>query len=302
MHHLADLGGQRVGRPGSCTARYSPTARSGRYVARLSEVVDAQSEHGPVYQRVLAPNGLEHQLRAALVVDGTHWGLLHIERRQPDFTSSEVALIDALVPSRAGAAVQLVGFASDGLQQRAADVADCSIRDGAATSPVVRHAAPRRRHRATRVDGAARTAFPEGREQSAAAPGRPFGQPGAGPSHRAWTIAFVFSLALSGDCIGRRSGHATRGCGKMKASRGVRSGTLEIGRMQERSRSVRSLAGPTGLNYQQVVGNLLTCACVCWNAARQLNREPPAPASASDPRSLEDAAADWKRNAVASPG
>jgi DNA-binding CsgD family transcriptional regulator len=75
-----------------------PRARSGRYVARLSEVVDAQSEHSPVYQRVLAPNGLEHQLRAALVVDGTHWGLLHIERRHPDFTSSEVALIDALVP------------------------------------------------------------------------------------------------------------------------------------------------------------------------------------------------------------
>jgi DNA-binding CsgD family transcriptional regulator len=80
-----------------------PRARSGRYVARLSEVVDAQSEHSPVYERVLAPNGLEHQLRAALVVDGTHWGLLHIERRQPDFTSSEVALIDALVPHLANA-------------------------------------------------------------------------------------------------------------------------------------------------------------------------------------------------------
>ena len=80
-----------------------PRARSGRYIARLSEVVDEQSEHSAIYQRVLAPNGLEHQLRAALVVDGTHWGLLHIERRQPDFTSSEVALIDALVPHLANA-------------------------------------------------------------------------------------------------------------------------------------------------------------------------------------------------------
>ncbi len=80
-----------------------PRARSGRYVARLSEVVDERSEHSAAYQRVLAPNGLEHQLRAALVLDGTHWGLLHIERRQPDFTSSEVALIDALVPHLANA-------------------------------------------------------------------------------------------------------------------------------------------------------------------------------------------------------
>jgi DNA-binding CsgD family transcriptional regulator len=37
-------------------------------------------------------------LRAALVVDGTQWGLLHIERRGPDFTSREVAIVDALVP------------------------------------------------------------------------------------------------------------------------------------------------------------------------------------------------------------
>ena len=47
--------------------------------------------------------GPEHQLRAALVVDGTHWGLLHIERRHPNFTSSEVALVDALVPHLAHA-------------------------------------------------------------------------------------------------------------------------------------------------------------------------------------------------------
>jgi DNA-binding CsgD family transcriptional regulator len=32
------------------------------------------------------------------VVDGTHWGLLHIERRHPDFTPDEVALLDTLVP------------------------------------------------------------------------------------------------------------------------------------------------------------------------------------------------------------
>jgi DNA-binding CsgD family transcriptional regulator len=41
---------------------------------------------------------LEHQLRAALVVDGTQWGLLHIERRHPAFTPGEVSLVDAVVP------------------------------------------------------------------------------------------------------------------------------------------------------------------------------------------------------------
>jgi DNA-binding CsgD family transcriptional regulator len=75
-----------------------PLARSGRYAARPSEFVDDRSEGSPSYRRVLRPNGLEHQLRAALVVDGTHWGLLHIERRRPDFTAKEVAIVDALVP------------------------------------------------------------------------------------------------------------------------------------------------------------------------------------------------------------
>jgi len=60
-------------------------------------------EQSPAYQQVLGPNAPEYQLRTALVVDGTQWGLLHIERRRPDFTSSEVALVDALVPHLAHA-------------------------------------------------------------------------------------------------------------------------------------------------------------------------------------------------------
>jgi hypothetical protein len=75
-----------------------PLARSGRYVARLSEVVDERRGHSTVYERVLRPRGLEHQLRAALVIDDMHWGLLHIERRHPDFSPTEVALVDALAP------------------------------------------------------------------------------------------------------------------------------------------------------------------------------------------------------------
>jgi DNA-binding NarL/FixJ family response regulator len=80
-----------------------PLARAGRCVARLSEIVDGRSEQGPIYQRVLRPRGFEHQLRASLVVDGTQWGLLHLERQRPDFTPREVALIDALVPHLAHA-------------------------------------------------------------------------------------------------------------------------------------------------------------------------------------------------------
>ena len=76
--------------------------RSG-YVAQLSDVVDERGGQNSVYQRVLRPNGPEHQLRAALVVDGTQWGLLHIERHRPDFTSREVALVEVLVPHLAHA-------------------------------------------------------------------------------------------------------------------------------------------------------------------------------------------------------
>jgi DNA-binding CsgD family transcriptional regulator len=80
-----------------------PLARSGRYVARLSEIIDERSEHSTVYERVLRPRGLEHQLRAALVADDTHWGLLHIERRRPDFSAHEATLLDKLVPHLADA-------------------------------------------------------------------------------------------------------------------------------------------------------------------------------------------------------
>jgi DNA-binding CsgD family transcriptional regulator len=80
-----------------------PLARSGRYVARLSEIVDERGEHSTVYKRVLRPRGLEHQLRAALVVENTHWGLLHLERRHPDFSASELTLLDTLVPQLAHA-------------------------------------------------------------------------------------------------------------------------------------------------------------------------------------------------------
>jgi len=75
-------------------------ARTGRSVALLSEIVGDRKEQSLIYRRILRPNGLEHQLRCTLALDGAHWGQLHIERRphRPDFTPSEVTLVQALVP------------------------------------------------------------------------------------------------------------------------------------------------------------------------------------------------------------
>jgi DNA-binding CsgD family transcriptional regulator len=72
-------------------------AGSGRHVARLPETLVEHGEHSQVNGPVHASNGLEHRLRVALAVDGTHWGLLHIERRRREFTHSEVALVETLV-------------------------------------------------------------------------------------------------------------------------------------------------------------------------------------------------------------
>jgi DNA-binding CsgD family transcriptional regulator len=75
-------------------------ARSGRSVALLSEIVGDRKDQSLIYRHVLRPNGLEHQLRGALALAGSHWGQLHIERRpdRPDFSSSEVSLVEAIVP------------------------------------------------------------------------------------------------------------------------------------------------------------------------------------------------------------
>ena len=52
-------------------------ARSGRSVALLSEIVgERKGTESLIYRRVLHPNGLEHQLRTTLALDGAHWGQL----------------------------------------------------------------------------------------------------------------------------------------------------------------------------------------------------------------------------------
>jgi DNA-binding CsgD family transcriptional regulator len=80
-------------------------ARSGQSVALLSEIVGDHKDQSSIYRLILHPNGLEHQLRSVLALDGVHWGQLHIERRpdRPDFSSSEVAVVEALLPHLAHA-------------------------------------------------------------------------------------------------------------------------------------------------------------------------------------------------------
>jgi hypothetical protein len=45
-------------------------ARAGRSVALLSEIVGDRKDQSLIYRRVLRPNGLEHQLRSTLALDG----------------------------------------------------------------------------------------------------------------------------------------------------------------------------------------------------------------------------------------
>ncbi len=87
--------------PGACRSM----ARAGRPVSLLSDVAGPGKQDSPIYQRILRPQGLEHQLRAALRVEGRLWGFLHLERRgdQPNFSPSDVEAVEALVPYLADA-------------------------------------------------------------------------------------------------------------------------------------------------------------------------------------------------------
>jgi DNA-binding CsgD family transcriptional regulator len=73
-------------------------ARSGRAVALLSEIVGGRKDQSLIYRRILRPNGLEHQLRCGIMLDGVHWGQLHLERRaeRPDFSPRDVATVETL--------------------------------------------------------------------------------------------------------------------------------------------------------------------------------------------------------------
>jgi DNA-binding CsgD family transcriptional regulator len=64
-------------------------------VETLGRATGGHPERSRRMREVFLPLGLGHELRAALAVDGTCWGFLHLLRRaeQPDFTESDVQLV-----------------------------------------------------------------------------------------------------------------------------------------------------------------------------------------------------------------
>jgi DNA-binding CsgD family transcriptional regulator len=57
------------------------------------------------YRHALRPSGIEHELRAALVIDGACWGYLVLLRSpsRPDFSAAEIRSVRAAVPGLAAA-------------------------------------------------------------------------------------------------------------------------------------------------------------------------------------------------------
>jgi DNA-binding CsgD family transcriptional regulator len=72
-------------------------------VGVLSEATQGQLESSYRYRHALRPSGIEHELRAALVIDGACWGYLVLLRgpEHPDFSRAEVRLVLSAIPSLA---------------------------------------------------------------------------------------------------------------------------------------------------------------------------------------------------------
>jgi hypothetical protein len=85
-------------------------ARARSPVEILGQAPGGDREHSPQYREVLAPGGLEHSLRTALVADGTCFGFLDFLRGpdRPDFTADQAEAAAAIVPELARALRQSV--------------------------------------------------------------------------------------------------------------------------------------------------------------------------------------------------
>jgi DNA-binding CsgD family transcriptional regulator len=72
-------------------------------VGVLSQATDGDLQRSHRYRHALRPSGIEHELRAALVVDGECWGYLVLLRgpEWPDFTPEEVTAVRSVVPELA---------------------------------------------------------------------------------------------------------------------------------------------------------------------------------------------------------
>src|ERR1700733_76213 len=73
-------------------------------VGVLSRATGGDVSRSYRYRNALRPSGIEHELRAALVIDGACWGYLVLLRGpgRPDFSRGEARQVRAAVPGLAG--------------------------------------------------------------------------------------------------------------------------------------------------------------------------------------------------------
>jgi DNA-binding CsgD family transcriptional regulator len=80
--------------------KYADLARTQAHVASLSISTEGQLHLSTRYREILAPAGMEDELRAALTYNGACWGFLTLFRNQgePLFSLEECAFVTSLIP------------------------------------------------------------------------------------------------------------------------------------------------------------------------------------------------------------
>jgi hypothetical protein len=80
--------------------KFVALARSSAPVRSLSAATAGNLGQSARYREILAPLGLGDELRAALLSDGTCWGVLclHRQRDDPPFTAADVAFLRQVTP------------------------------------------------------------------------------------------------------------------------------------------------------------------------------------------------------------
>jgi DNA-binding CsgD family transcriptional regulator len=81
-------------------ARHQDLVAGGGHAAVLGRLTRGQPARSARYRRLLAPMGIEHELRAAAVAGGAPWAFVHLYRRarSRDFDADELAAVRHAVP------------------------------------------------------------------------------------------------------------------------------------------------------------------------------------------------------------
>jgi DNA-binding CsgD family transcriptional regulator len=82
---------------------FARLARSGRAVARLSELSARERDESLRAREVWRPLGLDREVRTMFAVDGAYWGAAGMVRSGRDFTEREVDFLAAVAPAVASA-------------------------------------------------------------------------------------------------------------------------------------------------------------------------------------------------------